>query len=39
VRTHDARAGSLIRSAYGEPFWTAETVPVDDILAVGGTTL
>ena len=39
VRTHDARAGSLIRSAYGEPFWTAETVPVDDSLAVGGTTL
>ncbi len=39
VRTHDARAGSLIRTAYGEPFWTAETVPVDDITALGGATL
>jgi len=26
VRTHAARAGSLIRTEYGEPFWTRETV-------------
>lgn len=39
IRTHDARAGSLVRAAYGEPFWTAETMRVEDILAVGASTL
>ncbi len=32
VRIQDAHAGSLIRSAYGEPFWTEETVAIIDIL-------
>jgi bacillithiol biosynthesis deacetylase BshB1 len=39
VRTHDARAGSLIRVGYGEPFWTAETVPIGDITTLGASTL
>jgi len=26
IRAHAARAGSLIRTEYGEPFWTRETV-------------
>lgn len=35
VRMHAARYGSLIRTAYGEPFHTAETVAVDDVVAMG----
>lgn len=35
VRMHNARAGSLIRTAYGEPFFTHETVRVDDVVAMG----
>lgn len=35
VRMHCARAGSLIRTAYGEPFLTHETVRVDDVVAMG----
>jgi len=35
VRMHCARAGSLIRVAYGEPFLTHETVRIDDIVAMG----
>ena len=35
IRTQDAHAGSLIRAAYGEPFWTAETMAVDDITRLG----
>lgn len=35
IRTQDAHAGSLIRAAYGEPFWTAETMSVDDVMALG----
>lgn len=31
VRTHAARAGSLIRTAYGEPFWTRETLSVPSL--------
>jgi LmbE family N-acetylglucosaminyl deacetylase len=31
VRTHAARAGSLIRTEYGEPFWTRETVEVGTV--------
>ncbi len=34
VRMHAARYGSLIRTEYGEPFYTAETVRVDDIAAL-----
>jgi bacillithiol biosynthesis deacetylase BshB1 len=35
VRMHCARAGSLIRTAYGEPYLTHETVRIDDVVAVG----
>jgi bacillithiol biosynthesis deacetylase BshB1 len=34
VRMHAARYGSLIRTAYGEPFWTAETMQVDDVVSL-----
>jgi hypothetical protein len=39
VRTQDAAVGSQIRCAYGEPFWTAETVRVADIVGMGVATL
>jgi len=29
---HHAHYGSLIRKPYGEPFWTRETIRVDDVL-------
>lgn len=32
VRMHAARYGSLIRTEYGEPFQTAETVRIDDVM-------
>jgi hypothetical protein len=32
---HCARAGSLIRTAYGEPFFTHETVRMDNVVAMG----
>jgi bacillithiol biosynthesis deacetylase BshB1 len=32
VRMHAARAGSLIRREYGEPFYVAETLEVDDVV-------
>jgi bacillithiol biosynthesis deacetylase BshB1 len=32
VRMHAARAGSLIRREYGEPFYVAETMEVDDVV-------
>lgn len=35
IRMHAARYGSLIRTAYGEPFHTVETVQVDDVVAMG----
>lgn len=35
VRVHCARAGSLIRAAYGEPYLTDETVRIDDVVAMG----
>jgi len=35
VRMHCARAGSLIRTAYGEPFLTHETVRLDDVVTAG----
>jgi N-acetylglucosamine malate deacetylase 1 len=31
VRAHAAHYGSLIRTAYGEPFWTRETMLVDSL--------
>jgi bacillithiol biosynthesis deacetylase BshB1 len=36
VETQNAHYGSLIRARYGEPFYTHETVPVDDIVALEG---
>ena len=35
VETQNAHYGSLIRSRYGEPFWTPETTQVDDVVALG----
>lgn len=35
VRVHCARYGSLIRTEYGEPFYTAETMRVDDVMKLG----
>ncbi len=34
VRMHAARYGSLIRTEYGEPFYTVETVRIDDVVAM-----
>ena len=31
IRAHAARAGSLIRTEYGEPFWTRETVEAQSL--------
>jgi bacillithiol biosynthesis deacetylase BshB1 len=35
VRVHSAHYGSLIRTAFGEPFMTSETVQVDDVVKMG----
>ncbi len=35
IRTHNQRYGSLIRTLYGEPFLTDETVRIDDIVKMG----
>ncbi|HET7322232.1 MAG TPA: bacillithiol biosynthesis deacetylase BshB1 [Longimicrobiaceae bacterium] len=35
VRMHAARYGSLIRTAYGEPFYTVETMEVEDVTTLG----
>jgi bacillithiol biosynthesis deacetylase BshB1 len=34
VETQNAHYGSLIRTAYGEPFWTQETVEVEDVVGL-----
>ncbi len=34
VRIQDAHCGSLIRAAYGEPFYTRETMRVDDVVSL-----
>jgi bacillithiol biosynthesis deacetylase BshB1 len=39
LRTQHAHYGSRIRAAYGEPFWTPETTVIDDIVALGVTSL
>jgi len=36
VETQNAHYGSLIRSRYGEPFYTDETVRIDDVLTLEG---
>ena len=38
IRVQNAHYGSLIRCAYGEPFYTLETVRIDDVVAMGVTT-
>ncbi len=38
IRTQNAHYGSLIRCAYGEPFYTLETVKVDDVVTMGVST-
>jgi len=35
IRSQSAYYGSLIRVRYGEPFFTTETVAVDDVLSLG----
>ena len=35
VRMHAARYGSLIRTEYGEPFYIAETMEVEDVVGLG----
>lgn len=35
VEIQNAHYGSLIRSRYGEPFFTLETMAVDDVIALG----
>jgi hypothetical protein len=34
IRAYHAYYGSLIRRAYGEPYWTRETMRVDDLAAL-----
>ena len=34
IRHQSAHYGSLIRCTYGEPFWTHETMKVDDVMAL-----
>ena len=34
IRIHAAHYGSLIRRPYGEPYWTKETVRVDDLVGL-----
>jgi bacillithiol biosynthesis deacetylase BshB1 len=36
IRIQSAHYGSLIRCQYGEPYFTYETVAIDDVLALGG---
>ena len=38
IRAHSAAYGSLIRVAYGEPFWTRETMEVQTLGQVGVST-
>jgi bacillithiol biosynthesis deacetylase BshB1 len=38
IRVQNAHYGSLIRCAYGEPFFTHETVRIDDVITLGVTT-
>ncbi|NIM50114.1 MAG: bacillithiol biosynthesis deacetylase BshB1 [Gemmatimonadales bacterium] len=35
IRTQNAHYGSLIRTSYGEPYMTYETVRVDDVVTMG----
>jgi bacillithiol biosynthesis deacetylase BshB1 len=35
IATQNGHYGSLIRARFGEPFWTAETMAVDDVVTMG----
>jgi hypothetical protein len=35
ILAHHAHYGSLIRRPYGEPFWTRETLTIDNVLDLG----
>ena len=35
IATQNGHYGSLIRARYGEPFWTAETMEVEDVTELG----
>ncbi len=39
ILAHAAHYGSWIRRAYGEPFWTAETVEIADVVTMGARSL
>ncbi len=39
IRVQSAHYGSLIRTAYGEPYFTHETMAVDDVLQLGVSSL
>ena len=39
IRVQSAHYGSLIRTAYGEPYFTHETLAVDDVLTLGVSSL
>ncbi|MSR03338.1 MAG: bacillithiol biosynthesis deacetylase BshB1 [Gemmatimonadetes bacterium] len=39
IETQNAHYGSLIRSRFGEPFFTHETMLVDDVVALGGSSM
>lgn len=39
IRVQSAHYGSLIRKPYGEPYFTHETVAIDDVLALGVSSL
>ncbi len=39
IRIQSAHYGSLIRKPYGEPYFTHETVAIDDVLALGVSSL
>jgi hypothetical protein len=34
IRAHAAHYGSWIRRPYGEPYWTRETMRVDDVVGL-----
>lgn len=39
IRVQSAHYGSLIRTAYGEPYFTHETMAIDDVLTLGVSSL
>jgi hypothetical protein len=39
VETENAHYGSLVRARYGEPFFTHETVLLEDVVKLGGSSM